>query len=120
MLGAGVGAFGDALDLHAVEAQPVEHGAARGRDGGDERDHRDRDRDPRPPPAPRARLESRAHARGDVGRLGPLDGQLGEAGFELAHSSPSRFASARDSRDFTVPGRHPSTAAVSCSESPSR
>ena len=37
-----------------------------------------------------------------------------------AHSSSSSRASARDSRDFTVPGRQPSTAAVSASDSPRR
>ena len=88
-------------------------------------EHEDRERD-RPAPAASggaaaARASSRARTRaGHVGLGRPLDAQLGEAGLELAHSSSSSRASARDTRDLTVPGRQPSAAAVSRSDRPSR
>ena len=65
----------------------------------------------------RGALEPRTHARRHVGLRRPLELQRAQAIVD-AHSSSSSRASARDRRDFTVPGRQPSTAAVSASDSP--
>ena len=117
-----------ALDLHALDAEPAQHRAARRGDRGDaaerEREQRQRDGERGAQAAPggaprRLGLETRTHARRHVGLGRPLDRELAEPGLE-AHSSASSRASARDSRDLTVPGRHPSAAAVSRSVSPRR
>ena len=116
--------LGHALDPLAADAEPVEHRAARRghrHDAADgEQEGGDGDREPAADAEPRGLLgEPLPDRPGDIGGRRPLDLERAQA-FLDAHSSSSSRASARDRRDFTVPGRQSSTDAVSCSDSPSR
>ena len=139
-----VGQALDARDAHRADAEPVAHRGAHAGRGGEHRPQReqqhdhgdDRGREPRRPPARRgaARRGSRATractavARSGVARPGDVLAQGEQLKLELGHGAPTsstpacarRRSSAREVRDFTVPRRQPSAAAVSSSESSSR